>query len=351
MGLLISVVADRFANSSTEEELELDQFEDNQIDEFTWLSTSLFTPEDTGYGYFRGRSILRRNFMIEPYERPKFECSPWHYFGKQPTQEAGLPNFIVNNEGKRQALPKDTYIGNYISRGIGNFGFLYFRPEVLQKYLQTPGYKIFFHMRNWGVAFLPGDRGRITVGINSQGLVNAFAPEIADLDSSEQAYWASFSSLPSGEICEEMFQTRMQNNPPHSPGITELSREARSQLNVVFINQFSVELFKDIGPSEQELCRLSIGPVSNQYIEVLELAKILYGWVIEAMRIDSLRTALSVLGGTVDKDLRQIKLLERTLMAKGLDKTQARSMIAPLVGLNELRIGSAHIGSLELESK
>lgn len=349
-GLLISVIAERFANALTEEELELEQIEDNQIDKFTWLSTNIHPPEFTRHGYFRGRSILRRNFIIEPYDRPKFEHSPWLYFGAQPIQEREFPSFIVNSEGERQALPKNTYLGNYINNGIGNFGYLYFQPEVLQKYLQISGYSVFFHMRNWGVASLPGDRGTIDVGINSQGLVNAFAPDIADLNSSEQAYWASFSSLPSGEVCEEMFQTRMQQNPPHSPGVTELIRDARSQLNAIFQNKFSVELFNDIEPSRQELSRLSVGPISNQFTEVQELAKVLYGWVIETMQINPLRTALSVLGGTVDKKLRQIKLLENILMAKGLDKTQARTITAPLVGLNDLRIGAAHIGSLELGS-
>lgn len=350
MGLLISVVADRFANTPTEEELELDQLEDNQLDEFTWLSTIVHTPEFTRHGYFRGRSILRRNFIIEPYNRPKFERSPWFYFGKQPADDAEFPSFIMNDEGKKQTLPKNTYLENYIKNGIGEFGYLYFRSEVLQKYLQNPGYSVFFHMRNWGVASQPGDKGTIDVGINSHGLVNAFAPDIADLSPSEQAYWASFSSLPSGEVCEEMFQTRMQQNPPHSPGVTELIRDARSQLSAVFQNQFSIDLFNDIEPNKQELCRLSVGPISNQFTEVLELAKILYGWIIETMQIDALRNALSILGGTVDENLRQIKLLERVLIAKRLDQTQARSMTAALVGLNELRIGSAHIGNLELES-
>jgi hypothetical protein len=202
----------------------------------------------------------------------------------------------------------------------------------------------------WHRGSLPGDRGTIDVGINSQGLVNAFAPDISDLNASEQTYWASFSSLPSGEVCEEMFQTRMQGDPPHSPGVNELIRDARSQLNAVFQIQFSVELFNDIEPSEQELCRLSVGPVTNQYTEALELARILYEWIIETMQVDALRTALDGLGGTVDKKLRHIKLLEKILIAKGLDEPHARSLTAPLVGLNELRIGSAHIGSLELES-
>jgi len=349
MGLLISVTADRFANAATEEELEIEPNEEKQIDELTLISTNIHTPEFTRHSFFRGRSILRRNFIIEPYDRPKFERSPCYFFGEQPIQESELPSFIVNDEGKRQALPKDTYLGNYISSGIGKFGYLYFRPEVLQKYLQVPGYSVFFHMRNWGVASLPGDRGTIDVGINSQGLVNAFAPDIANLSLAEQTYWASFSSLPSGEICEEMFQTRMQQNPPHSPGVVNLIRDVRSQLNASFQHQASAHLFSDAEPSNQELRRLSVGPVSNQFSEVLELAKVLYGWVVETMQVEPLRNTLSNLGGVVDKKLRQIKLLEKILMAKGLDEPQARLMTAPLVGLNELRIGSAHIGNPELE--
>lgn len=349
MGLLISVTADRFANAATEEKLELDQIEDEQIDELTWISTYVHTLEFTQHGYFRGRSILRRNFIIEPYDRPKFERSPWYYFGELATQESELPSFIVNDEGKKQSLPKDTYLENYISSGIGTFGYLYFRSEVLQKYLQVPGYRVFFHMRNWGIASLPGDRNTIDVGTNSQGLVNAFAPDIADLNLVEQTYWASFSSLPSGEVCEEMFQTRMQQNPPHSPGVVDLIRDARSQLNAGFQHQVTADLFSDAEPSKQELRRLSVGPVNNQFTEVLELAKILYGWVIETMQVDPLRDTLSALGGVVDKKLRQIKLLEKILMAKGLDEEQARSMTAPLTGLNKLRIGSAHIDNPELE--
>ncbi len=349
MGLLISVAADRFANAPTEEGLELNPVEDLKIDEFSTISSYVHDPKFTNRGYFAGRSILHRSFIIQPYDMPRFERSPWYYYGEKRIGESELPVFIVNNEGKRQALPQNGFIGNYIEQGIGNFGYLYFRPEVLQKYLQVPGYGVFFHMRNWGIASLPGDRGTIDVGINSRGLVNAFAPDIAKLNFAEQAYWASFSSLPSSEICEELFQTRMQLNPPNSPGVIDLIRGSRTLLDHGFRERYHLDLFSHLEPSKPELSRLSVGPLTNQYSELLELARILYGWVIETMKIDSLRGCLSTLGQSADNNLRQIKLLEKILIAKGLKETDARSVTAPLVGLNELRIGSAHIGILELE--
>lgn len=353
MGLLISVVADRFANALTEEELELTPVEDIGIDDFANYSASILRPDFTHQRYFRGRSILRRNFIIKPYDRPRYESSPWYYFGKQRIDESQLPIFIVNSEGEKQPLPRNGFIGAYNENGIGNFGYLYFRPEVLQKYIQVPGYSVFFHMRNWGIASLSGDRGKVDVGINSHGLVNAFGPDIAKLSIAEQAYWASFSSLPSGEVCEEMFQTRMQLNPPHSPGVIDLIRKSRTLVSDSFRKKHCLDVFNSIEPSKHDLSRLSVGPLTSRYDELLKLARILYGWVIETMQIDSLRACLSTFGQTVDKKmkyLKHIKLLEKILIAKGLEETAARSTTAPLVGLNELRIGSAHIGKLELET-
>jgi hypothetical protein len=349
MGLLISVVADRFANTLTEDELGISNGEEKQIGEFTWLSTNTSPSENSNPQYFHGRSILRRNFIIEPHDRPKFARSPWHYFGEKLIKESEQPKFIINDKGDKKALPQNTYIGNYMGEGIGHFGYLYFRPEVLQKYLQTDGYNVNFHMRNWGFVCLPGDRGSIDVGINSHGLVTAFAPDIADLDIQEQEYWSSYSSLPSGEVCEELFQTRMQCKPPHSPCVTELINNVCSQLNRNFENIISVPLFKDIQLNEQDIHKLNVGAISNKYDEVLELSKTLYMRIIETMEVQPLRTALTTLGGTVNKDFRQIKLLEQILIAKGIDQAKARSFTAPLVGLNELRIGAAHIGNLNID--
>lgn len=350
-GLLISIVADRFANAPSEDDLGIKPIQDEAIDDLSKITTIIHQPESEG-DLFQGRSIFHRNMILEPYDAPKFERSPWHFFGKFQDDVSQLPVFIVNSEGKKLSLPRNRYLPTYIETRIGSFGYLYFRPEVLQKYLRVPGFRVFFHMRNWGIASLPGDQGTIDVGINSHGLINAFAPDIAGLNIAEQAYWASFSSLPSGEVCEEMFQTRMQQNPPHSPSVIDLVKESCKHMEDIFKELASIRVFNPIQPNNTELSRLSVGPLTTQYDELLELAKILYGWIIETMEVDSLRKVLNTLGKSIDgetKKLRQIKLIERILIAKGMKEDDARSVTGPLVGLNELRIGAAHIGSLQLD--
>jgi hypothetical protein len=138
-----------------------------------------------------------------------------------------LPHFFVDAEGTRATAEK------------AGLRYLFFKREVLRKYLDTPGFGVYFHMRNWGVATTPM-RQSIDVGINSLGIATAFAPDIAKLSSIEQSYWASFTRLPSGEICKELFETRMLQEPPDSPSIPEIVKGATHDLDEVFKGAISI---------------------------------------------------------------------------------------------------------------
>ena len=113
---------------------------------------------------------------------------------------------------------------------------------MLEKYLETPGYRVFFHMRTWGQACSPQTDSRIDVGINLKELVIAFAPDIAKLRPQEQLHWAHYFVLPDGEVCTELFETRMQQNPPHSPGFLDIIAGARTSLQDTCLRRFSGEL-------------------------------------------------------------------------------------------------------------
>jgi hypothetical protein len=101
-------------------------------------------------------------------------------------------------------------------------------------------------MRAWGRAVGPRDEG-IDVGINSRDLLTAFAPDIARLPLQDQLHWAHYSSPPDGEICWEMFETRMQQRPPHSPGIVDFVGKARAQLNDSFRARYAVSFYESSG--------------------------------------------------------------------------------------------------------
>lgn len=335
MGLLISIVADRFANVDNSDKLDVEKLDHESLGNNTWITTIIHDP-DPDKSFRLIRSTLWRNIIIEPYEKPKIERSPWPYYGNQPDTDES-PKFITDSEGNKACLT-DRQCPLY----------LYFRPEVLLRYLRTPGFGVFFHMRHWGIVSFPNEGQSIDVGMNTKGLVNAFAPDIAKRNSAEQAYWASYSSIPSGEVCEELFQTRMQCKPPHSPGAVDLILQIRGELDKVFQERFSCKVYDDFNPDYLQRCKISVGPVTNDFTEVFELTKVLYKWLIESINIESLRKSLD--GKIVyDKEWKQIKLLEEILKINGVDEPVAKALSDCLRGLNELRVADAHISTTKVK--
>ncbi len=335
MGLLISVVADRFAKARSDSELELEKVDLKQVGENAWIRTTIH-PAGTIYEQAMGRSSLYWLVVIKPYDHPKPIRSAWPYYEKPDTSatpvDQNLPRFIADAEGNTVTL-SDPQCPLY----------LYFKPHVLEKYLETRGYKVFFHMRTWGGACGPQVENCVDVGINSEGLVTAYAPDIAKLKRQEQLHWAHYSSLPNGGVCQELWQTRMQLNPPHSPSVIELITKSRRNLADAYRQRFSQELYSDFEPQQADLRRMSVGPVRGDVREVVDLAKPLYTWTVESLQVSALRTPLATNGIEFDKQAKQIVLL-RTLLKEivGLPENDAVSLVDPLRGLNDLRVIAAH---------
>ena len=321
MGMVVGAVADRFRNSLVPHKMTpaLSQAPSD-------VEVSVNEITEYKERYWRARAILHRTTAIKPYTAPRPERSPWYCYDLPP--EASKLEFITDAEGRKRTLNTSP-------------PYLYFRPGVLRKYLKNPYDSVFFHMRSWGTAQTAGAIEPIDVGINSAGLVNAFALDLEKQRSAEQQYWASFSCLPSDPVCEELFQTRMQHNPPKSPGTVELIQTEITRLNASFETRFGEPVHNDIPPHEKTMQRLSVGPLEENWDEVAELAKDLYSWVAEGLRIATLRKPLDA--EAFDKDWKQFKLLE-TLMSRvlGCGQSDLTATMGPLKDLNSLRVTHAH---------
>jgi hypothetical protein len=331
--LVVAVVADRFANAPSDPELEMEVVEDEPLGENTSRRTTLHSVEDTRHGFAMGRSSLFWNLVVPPYERPKVGRNQWMYHGRDSelTGDEDAPTFIADAEGGRCRAGEP-----------GGPPYLYFRPQVLDKYLTTAGYGAAFHMRSWGFAWGPGDTS-VDVGINSKGLITAFAPDIADLSIQDQQHWAHHSSLPDGEVCVELFETRMQQRPPHCPSVLDLVTGARKNFAEAFARRFGGDVYNAFEPLERDEQRMSVGPVRGDMREVVDLAKSLYAWVVESLDTKALRSPLDAQGVAYEKGARQIVLLRTVLVSlAAVPEADARAVVAPLVGLNELRVAAAH---------
>ena len=211
MGMVVAAVADRFRNSPDDRNMSPAILQAPE-----GVDVSLHEINEYKDRYWRARATLRRTTVVKPYPAPKPERSPWHCYDLPPV--SSNLEFVADAEGKKCKLDSAP-------------AYLYFKPGVLRKYLKNPHDSVYFHMRSWGVARPAGAIEAIDVGINSVGLVNGSAWDLSKQNVAEQQYWASFSCLPSGPVCDELFQTRMQQAPPNSPGTVELIQKALTRLN------------------------------------------------------------------------------------------------------------------------
>jgi hypothetical protein len=326
--LVVAVVADRFATRANLAELEIETTQDAiEIDKNARIRLTI--NEENGRAW--GRSSLYWSMVVEPYDRPRPQRSAWHFFGDMPDDGAVTPTFIIDAQGTR---------GTAKQAGLG---YLYFKREVLRKYLDAPGYSVYFHMRTWGAASTPLGSS-VDVGVNEEHLVTAFAPDIAELSVGDQAYWSSFSVVPSGGVCWELFETRMQQRPPHSPSLPELITKAIGDLNDAFRTRYGSDLYRTKHERLPSHRHLSVGPVTENMQEFLDLAKVLYTVTVEDIDEKAIKNALPVnQRPKKEENLRSIALMERLLQTDGHEDGEIRALTNMLRALRNLRVIEAHV--------
>jgi len=332
MALVISVVCNRFANATDHEIQSVKQVEDYQIEPSTWITTEVrdWNPQAVACGIYRTRSILWRTVVIEPFESPNINGTAW-YTPNRLKKDLPLPSgFKVDSAGKIGTL-----------QDANRLDYLDFRPAVLQKFLTNEGYGVRFHMKHWGVAWDPSGN-TIDVGMNDEGVLNAFVHDLLKQRPEEQAHWASFSIPKTGHICYEMYQTRMKCDPPKSDSVPVILGTARESLNKSFMEKFGFNLFDSHKPNERQWQNLSVGPVTEDAFELFRLVKVIYKWLIETMNIKSLNKAIDN-SDLVDPKWRQIKLIKVLLEKEQVKQDDISEICDSMKLLNKLRIEDAHL--------
>ena len=331
--LVVCQVSDRHANSTSLQDFGISETDRHSEGPGFWMQ-NVVSGGDGDHPVCRARVTLWRNIIIEPYDSPKPRRGPWHYgYGS----EESSAQFIADAQGNTAALDDIPQ------------PYLYFRRDVLSRFLTTSGYSVWFHMRRWGVASHPGGK-TVDVGVNSQGYLTAFAPDLRELAPRDQTYWSSYSSRPVGEVCEELYQTRMMNEPPDSPGVYALIDAALTSLDSRFKEKYGQTLIKPDKPPGSQLAALTVGPLHDSHEELFPLCKVLFELTVERMNISSLRLPLDSAAVQYDKEKdRQITLLE--LLCRDVLKCSAGGsalVTGPLRGLNILRQSDAHLGTADM---
>jgi len=280
-------------------------------------------PPDRGYK-FRGLGALWRTEWFEP--------------GSQSTRVRGDPEpddvtFAVGPGGERKTA----------GQCIGAMTYIAFQPTLAAALLRFRGGSLDWYSRDTGG--IGGAGTGIHFGVNSLGLITIFAKDIANLEVWEQRIWAAHSTSMDGGVSGELWDTQMNCKPAKTLAPETQVRSALDTLDDTFCARFGVSLLRE-HDSIAALLRRTHRFLAVEPDGILALSKELNRLLMERIEMDALRGP----AGLASKDkLGTLKTLER-LLEQSLGQSDAREMMAPLFGINDLRNADAHLGSSLVES-
>jgi hypothetical protein len=244
-------------------------------------------------------------------------------------------SFVVDAAGKKQ-----------IAKSLIDTGrWLWFKPELIPALIDRRGGSLEWYTRETGSVRGSPDC-RVHFGINSLGLVNAYAKDVAYLPEWLQRVWAGFNVSPEGKVSAELFLAQGQGVPAHTQAPERFLPVGIAVLNDAFTKRFGRALFRPRTDSTEEFksChRFKALSASGLY----GLAKDLVRVVVE--HIDT--AALHKLVAPPDKeDWGSLKSLEKVL-ATVIGEKDARAALGPLHGIYNLRLADAHVASKDLDEE
>jgi hypothetical protein len=241
--------------------------------------------------------------------------------------------FVVDAAGKRQT-----------AKSLINSGrWLWFTPNLIPVLMERRGGSLEWYTRETGGVKGSPD-SRVQFGINSLGLVNAYAKDVAFLPEWLQRVWAGFNISPEGKVSAELFLSQGKGVPAQTQAPERLLPVGIAVLNDAFTKRFGRSLFRPHADSAavfKSCNRFKALSASGLYA----LAKDLVRVVVE--HIDT--ATLHQIVAPPDKDnWGSLKSLEKVLATVTGEKG-AHAALGPLHGIYNLRLADAHVASKDLD--
>lgn len=281
-----------------------------------------WTKKDAGQKLYIVKGEFWHNEWIDPASR-----SPIVRRDKIPS----TVSFITDAEGKTK----------HSEMLIEGGRWLWFRPEVMPVLAHRRGGSLKWHTRDTGeVGCSPGRD--VHFGINSIGLINVYAKDIALLDEWEQKIWAGHNVPPEGKVSEELLSSQVKGILANTKApekffpivLSKLNNLASKKLKIILVRQH--ERTSDIMKQSHRFR-------STNTEGLFALAKDLNRLTAESINVAALRKSLKY---PKSEQRGSIKLLEN-LLALRIHPNHARTILSPLAGIYELRQPDAHLVNLK----
>ncbi len=279
-----------------------------------------------GPKFFRAVGEFWREEWIEPAPRSE------RVRGDKPVD---VVSFVVDGAGTRE--PSTALRSEDIGR------WLWFSPEIVPAALRQRGGGLSWHTADTGSVWLSPDYPT-HFGLNSAGLVNVYAYDIARLPIWQQRVWAGHNESPDAPVSTELLMSQMKAAPAKTHAPEAVLRVMLDEVDAAARSWIGQPLFKQHDATASILATVHRFRALEDH-GVLALAKDIARLIADRIDIGVLRKVTSPPKG---ESWGSLKSLEKALTTVAGD-AQARAMLTPLVGAYQLRLGDAHLPSAEIE--
>lgn len=241
--------------------------------------------------------------------------------------------FIVDEQGKKE------------NRGTleQQRRWLWFKPDVIMALAHRRGGRLTWYTRDTGSVRCSPDH-EIHFGINSLGLVNVYAKDVARLPDWQQQIWAGHNISPDGGVSAELLASQVKAKPADTQAPEEFLQRGIETINKISTEKLNFSLF-----SEHELLP-ELFERTHRFRAIDDAGLFSLAKDVSRLTADRLNiTEMQRIAPPPPKtQWRSLKSLEHLLATK-IDDKQARSLIGALVGAYELRHADAHLPGKETE--
>lgn len=242
--------------------------------------------------------------------------------------------FITNSEGKRENKDTLTKKGRW----------LWFRPSVVMDITNRRGGCLHWYTAQTG-ALGCLKSSSVHFGVNSLGMINVYAKDIALLPDWQQQIWAGHNVAPEGKVSSELLVAQVDAEP-----VNTLAPEAFLEKGFNLINELSTAklgfpIFIE-HESIPEILKMCHRFRATDKVGLCALAKDLAR--VTADSIDLLKVQ-QIVKPPKGERWGSLKSLEKLLATK-VDPEKSRDIMGCLVGIYELRHADAHLPSSKIEN-
>lgn len=221
--------------------------------------------------------------------------------------------------------------------------WLWFRPDVIPALAERRNGGLKWYTRETG-----GVRGwphtYLHFGINSLGLVNAYAKDVALLPEWLTRLWAGFNVGPEGKVSEELLSAQAQGVPARTQAPEPFLPIGVGVLDNAFKQRFGAVMFRPYTDPQ------SVFSPCHRFRALTKSG--LYGLAKEVVRVVIEHIDVATLNRIVPPPCNErwgsLKSLEKVL-ASVRGERSARAALGPLQGIYNLRLADAHIASEDLD--